>query len=46
MAETSKPLTDAPESEKDRLRQKLLRLIVQRESRRCPPSPHQPQFKR
>jgi len=46
MTESSKPLMDASESEKDRLRQKLLRLIVQRESRRCQPSPPQPQLKR
>jgi hypothetical protein len=46
MTESSKPLMDAAESEKDRLRQKLLRLIVQRESRRCQPSPPQPQLKR
>ena len=46
MTESSKPLMDASASEKDRLRQKLLRLIVQRESRRCQPSPQQPQLRR
>jgi hypothetical protein len=45
MPESSKPLTDA-EAEKDRLRQKLLRLIVERESRRSAPSPHQVQLRR
>jgi hypothetical protein len=39
-------LTDAIESEKARLRQKLLQLIVQRESRRGLPARHQPQLKR
>jgi hypothetical protein len=49
MPETIKPLTDGAESEKDRLRRKLLRLIVQRETRRSHaslPPPHHPQLKR
>lgn len=45
MSKTSKPPADS-ESEKDRLRQKLLRLIVQSESRRSTALPHQPQLKR
>jgi hypothetical protein len=45
MPESSKPLNVA-EAEKDRLRQKLLRLIVERENRRCAHAPHHPQLKR